>query len=184
MRDLFIDYVVRLYQNVPTTFVEGLVLVSCLGAVLMMVHWGVRKGTRYLSGLLLFEYVFFLCFMTVFIRTFNDNQKHDFRPFWSYAAIQDGGKHLLPEIIMNVVVFVPLGFLLGCAFKNMTWWKVMIIGMCVSGAVEALQFVYKRGFAEVDDVIHNTLGCMIGYGMFSILRYVYERIGKRNVAVL
>ena len=60
----------------------------------------------------------------------------------------------------------------------------MIIGMCVSGAVEALQFVYKREFAEVDDVIHNTLGCMIGYGMFSIVRYGYERIGKRNVAVL
>lgn len=181
MKDLFIDYVVKLYKKVPTTLVEGLVLVSCLVAVLMMVRFGIRKGTRYLLGLLLFEYALFLYFTTVFVRTFKDNQEHDFRPFWSYAAIQDGREQLLPEIIMNVVVFVPVGFLLGCAIKNMTWWKVMIIGTSVSGAIETMQFVYNRGFAEVDDVMHNTLGCMIGYGFYSLVRSWYERIGNRSV---
>lgn len=60
----------------------------------------------------------------------------------------------------------------------------MIIGTSVSGAIETMQFVYNRGFAEVDDVIHNTLGSLIGYGMFSIIRYGYEKISKRRLSVL
>lgn len=30
--------------------------------------------------------------------------------------------------------------------------------------IETLQFVLKRGFTEVDDVWHNVVGCVIGWG--------------------
>ena len=42
----------------------------------------------------------------------------------------------------------------------------------------------KCGFAETDDVIHNTLGCLLGYGLYSIIKIGYEKISKRHVAVL
>ncbi len=89
---------------------------------------------------------------------------------------------LLAENIMNVVVFVPVGLLLGIAFKQMTWWKALLIGCSISVTIESLQFFFMRDFSEVDDVMHNTLGCLIGYGIYSIARYGYERISIRSVA--
>lgn len=151
----------------------------CIGVVLLIAFYGFKRGFRYSSGLLLVEYVYLLFCSTVFFRKVNENLRYGLHPFWSY-----GRDDLIAENVMNVVVFVPLGVLLGCAFKRMTWWKVMVIGMCVSLIIEAMQFMYKRGFAEVDDVMHNTLGCLIGYSIYSLIRMGYERVSKRNVAIL
>ena len=72
---------------------------------------------------------------------------------------------------MNVV---PVGLMLGSflrvkgsstseATKSMTWLMVAIIGCGISVTIESLQFFLMRGFSEVDDVMHNTLGCILGY---------------------
>ena len=70
---------------------------------------------------------------------------------------------------MNVVVFIPVGLLLGSAFKQMTWWKALLIGCSISIAIESLQFCFMKGFSEVDDVMHNTVGCLIGFGFYSLI---------------
>lgn len=36
--------------------------------------------------------------------------------------------------------------------------------------IELLQLVMLKGCAEMDDIIHNTIGCMIGYGILYLLR--------------
>lgn len=102
---------------------------------------------------------------TVVFRKFNENKKYDFHPFWSYSALKDGREVLLAENMMNVVVFIPVGILLGFAFPNIKWWKAMLVGCCISVTIEALQYFFHRGFSEFDDLMHNTLGCLIGYGM-------------------
>ena len=90
---------------------------------------------------------------------------------------------------MNVIVFIPIGMILGLLFrvkgswlpngswlmvkgssaseatKSMTLLMVAIIGCGISVTIEALQFFLMRGFSEVDDVMHNTLGCIFGYIM-------------------
>ena len=87
-------------------------------------------------------------------------RQYDFHPFWSYSR-----PDLLVENIMNVVVFIPVGLLLGIAFKQMTWWKALLIGCSISITIEALQFWFMKGFSEVDDVMHNTVGCLLGWFM-------------------
>lgn len=58
---------------------------------------------------------------------------------------------------------MPVGILLGLAFRSITWWKALLIGCGISVSIEALQYFFQRGFAETDDVMHNTLGCVLGY---------------------
>ena len=78
---------------------------------------------------------------------------------------------------MNVVVFVPVGLLLGIAFKQMTWWKALLIGCSISITIEALQFWFMKGFSEEDDVMHNTVGCILGYMMVRGLRFSMKLVG-------
>ena len=42
----------------------------------------------------------------------------------------------------------------------------MMVGAGISVMIELLQLIFKRGLCEVDDVIHNVLGCMVGYGVY------------------
>lgn len=174
MREQFRTYIVSLYQNIPTEVYEGLLSVCCLGLVLLLGFCGIKKGLRYSSMLLLIEYVFLLFCSMVIFRTSGETRQYDFQPLWSYQAIQDGREDLFAENIMNVVVFIPVGLLLSIAFKQVTWWKVLLIGCGISVTIEALQFFFMRGFSEVDDVMHNTLGCLLGYGIMTILRIIFN----------
>ena len=57
----------------------------------------------------------------------------------------------------------PVGFLLPIARGRRVSWKVgLFVGVLISGTIEVLQFVLRRGLFEWDDIIHNSLGCMIG----------------------
>ena len=125
-----------------------------------------KIGFRYSAALFLLEYIFLLFCSTVIFRPTGDTRQYDFHPFWSYNAIQEGREDLLAENIMNVVVFIPVGLILGLLLKDKKAWLIsLIIGCGISVTIEALQFFLMRGFSEVDDVMHNTLGCVIGFLM-------------------
>ena len=123
---------------------------------------------------MLLNYIFLLFCSTVFYRTTADYKKFDFTPFWSYKAIEEGADNLILENVVNVMMFLPIGFLLGCAFLNMRWWKALLIGCGISVSIEALQYFYHRGFSEIDDVMHNTLGCVIGLGVYKLFELTFR----------
>ena len=176
MRDEFERYIISLYQDIPQEVYEGLLSVFCLGLVVFIGWKGFKIGLRYSVALLLIEYIFLIFCSTVIFRATGETRQYDFHPFWSYDRPE-----LLVENIMNVVVFVPVGLLLGIAFKQMTWWKALLIGCSISVTIELLQFFFMRGFSEMDDVMHNTMGCLIGFGVYAIGRYGYERLSTWSI---
>lgn len=167
MRDEFKQYIISLYKDIPQEVYEGLLSVFCLGVVFFVAFKGIRTGFRWSSFLLLIEYIFLLFCSTVIFRPTGETRQYDFHPFWSYDRPE-----LLVENIMNVVVFIPVGLLLGSAFKQMTWWKALLIGCSISITIEALLFWFMRGFSEVDDVMHNTVGCLIGFLIVSGFHHI------------
>ena len=71
--------------------------------------------------------------------------------------------------LISVVAFITFGLMAGAVFRSMSWKKMLVIGMCLSIGIEVLQFVFRKGFSEVDDVMHNTLGCLIGYSLWRMV---------------
>lgn len=151
----------RQIQHIPDEYLIGVAIVVIIGIIVSFWWKGLKKGLRYSSGLTLTGYIFLVFCSTVFLRKVGKIQRYDFHPFWSYNR-----SDLLVENIMNVVVFIPVGLLIGVAFKRMTWWKAMLTGCGIAVTIEVLQFFFMRGFSEIDDVMHNTLGCLIGYGAY------------------
>ncbi len=173
MRDYFIRYLVNLYQDVPSIVYEGLLSVFCFGAVALVAIRGFSKGVKYSVGLLAIEYVLLIYCATVVFREYSENVGHNFTPFWSYKAIENGRNDLLAENIMNVVVFAPVGLLLSCVCRRLKWWMVLWIGFFISASIETFQFFFHKGFSEVDDVIHNTLGCAIGIMIAAVIKEIW-----------
>lgn len=71
---------------------------------------------------------------------------------------------------MNVVLFYPAGLLL-CSLLPEGWKKwcrvllTFVVLCALSCGIEYAQFIYALGQAEIDDVIHNSLGALLG-GVF------------------
>lgn len=179
MQDQFLDYFFHLYHYVPSNLYMVLLSIFCVLSIIIILYKGIKVGIKVVAGLFFFEYVILLLCSTVVFRKIGSSIGYDITPFWSYKAIENGRDELLAENIMNVLVFIPVGLLISCVSLRLKWWMVLLIGFGISLSIESLQFVLKRGFSEFDDVFHNTLGCAIGYGLFSLIKYGYERIHKR-----
>lgn len=97
-----------------------------------------------------------------------DNSASSLIPFHSYYVVFTGGeRELLRCNFMNVVLFYPAGLLV-CALLPKRWRRgkkvLFVAGLLalVSVGIEFCQYQFALGQAEVDDVIHNTLGALIG----------------------
>ena len=89
-------------------------------------------------------------------------------PFASYyAALHGGSREIYRTNFMNAVLFFPAG-LLGCEILPRRWrhWKkavpVTAVLTLFSVGIEYAQYRFGLGLAETDDVIHNTLGALLG----------------------
>ena len=159
MRDEFEQYIISLYKDIPQEVYEDLLSVFCLVVVLFVAFKGIRTGFRWSSVLLLIEYIFLLFYSTVIFRPTGEARQYDYHPFWSYNRPE-----LLVANIMNVIVFIPIGMILGSLLRvKGSWLVALLIGCSISITIEALLFWFMKGFSEVDDVMHNTLGCILGY---------------------
>ena len=80
------------------------------------------------------------------------------------------------NIILNILMFVPLGFMIPLLFKKCKrWYITYLIGFGATLFIEILQLISKRGIFELDDIINNTLGCIIGYGIVIFFISIYEK---------
>ena len=84
-------------------------------------------------------------------------------------------------LLLNLALFLPLGVLLpllGTRFRNVTW--VLGTAAVLSLAVELLQFVLRRGSADIDDWFLNVLGAFLGW---CLLRFVLGLRERKKKAV-
>lgn len=174
---LFRDYIYILIHSVPQTIYLILLAFLCIFSILRISFKGFGKGFKDVVIVLLIEYIVFLYCSTVIYRAINLENTHNFVPFWSYVKIINGtSSDLLPQNIMNVVMFLPVGVLGGGLFHKNAIWKVVGIAAAISLSIETMQLVLQRGFSEFDDVFHNTLGGLLGYVLWKgakIIRIKY-----------
>lgn len=173
MEKRFVDYLDGLYPDIPASVYVVLSFFFLLCAVLAYSTRGFRQGNKIVIWLITMEYIFLIFYVTVIQRPYSERINHNFMPFWSYGAIQNGSLNLFPVIVMNVVMFIPVGFLIGCV-SRLAWSNVLFIGLCISVTIETLQFLLKKGFSELDDVIHNTLGCLIGFSIVAVINVIWK----------
>ena len=81
----------------------------------------------------------------------------------------------LEGIVLNALLFIPFGYLAPLFYKKTQWWKIMILGMAASLIIEIIQLVTRLGYADVNDLINNTIGILIG---FILYKTVLSRHGE------
>jgi len=110
----------------------------------------------------------FFLYLAVFARSAHDVGT-ELIPFWSYKASvsQYYALDVFFQIIENIGIFVPIGFLLPFLFGKKSSAKTVIpTAFLLSLFAEVSQLVFSLGVCETDDLINNTLGAVVGYGLY------------------
>ncbi len=106
---------------------------------------------------------------TVFSRM-PEGRRYELELFWSWKeALGIGSSNplqqadFLEEIILNIILLMPAGFLLPFVCNRpLRWTAGLTEGLLLSGCIEGLQLLLGRGLFEFDDILHNSIGCMAG----------------------
>ena len=83
-----------------------------------------------------------------------------------------GMKNVIVNLLGNVVAFMPYGFWLPVISKKCDGlFRILLCSLSCSLAVEVTQFVTKKGSFDVDDLLLNTMGGLLGFWCYRIIRY-------------
>ena len=95
-----------------------------------------------------------------------------YREAWAEFAARDWR-----NLILNILMFVPFGFLLPFGIRKMrVFWRTYLCGFIVTLGIEVIQLASGKGIFEWDDILNNTVGTMIGYGIFLIVYALWQSV--------
>ncbi|HTR28904.1 MAG TPA: VanZ family protein [Puia sp.] len=95
----------------------------------------------------------------------------NFVPFRTILFYLHSGKGLVIvglNLIGNIVVLIPVGFLAPFVFRGMDWRRAILLAVASGLTIEGMQAIFQVGIFDVDDLILNGLGVMFGYCCFAI----------------
>lgn len=106
---------------------------------------------------------------------------HNFIPFktisyYLFTAADMNFSIRIVNLAGNVIGFMPFGFLMPLLSRKFLNLKVIILAtFCLSLAFELIQLIFRFGSFDVDDLILNTFGGVLGYlFIFLILKFIFN----------
>lgn len=148
-----------------------------------------RKQFRVLGKILFVVYILFILYFLIFSDWYgrsgvmedyhyNLTPLREIKRFWEYR--DQLGIWSVVNLFGNVLVFVPFGFFEPMASKKRSFLGTVADGLFLSMVVEVFQLVSKVGRFDVDDLILNTLGAIVGYLLFLICNAMRRMYGAKR----
>jgi len=144
-----------------------------------------RETIIRISGILFFMYS---CLMVweVFVgpyRSYSGIRRYNLYPFKTIVDYFMNSRQysfdvLFINLAANIVTFIPLGFFASLLFKRFSnIITVVVFSTITITVIETLQFVFNVGVFDIDDIILNTLGCIVGFTLYKIIKWI---LGKQK----
>ena len=99
----------------------------------------------------------------------------EIRRFIAYRDIL-GWRAVLLNIAGNMAAFVPFGFFLPEIWEQVNrWYTTTLLGFVFSLCIETVQLISRVGSFDVDDLLLNTAGALVGYVAFCLAKGVWKK---------
>jgi len=146
---------------------------------------------RFACKALLILYLVALAYVCLFSeqwgRQATENYRYNLVPFkeisrfYIYKDVVGFSSFML-NLFGNILVFIPFGLILPVIrVRKKKLFNVILSTFLLSLLIETIQLFLRVGAFDVDDLILNTMGGVIGYILFLIINFVRRGYGKRNI---
>ena len=165
------------YGSPRTTLLLLLVLMSMIGfCVLVYYFLNYVHEIRAIPALLLLLYLGVVSYITVFSR--QKGSQNDILLDFSYVsrAIRERSLFWLQHPLLNVGLFLPVGFLFTATYPKKLNQAGLVIpfGLMLSVMIETAQMILQNGQCDLEDLITNALGAYLGLLIYRLI-YTQER---------
>lgn len=170
------------FRGIPdSVFIISFLILSVLIVLVFMLRKNRRNTRRAVFSMLLVEYVFLMFCSTIVCRKSHPElSRLELMPFWNYQDVLLSGKPMhYWEVLLNIALYTPIGFLFGCLYKRIV--PTVLICVLLSVITEVLQYVLHRGLCETDDVIHNSIGGLLGFLFLNIVIKCFKKLKYKNI---
>lgn len=151
-----------------------------------------RKRTQYriLGKILFVLYIifvfYFLLISEIYGRTGEMQEYHynlvlfrEIKRFWNYRR-RLGIFATATNLLGNVLIFLPFGFFMAMASKYRSFLSTLVYSFALSLTVEISQLFMKVGCFDVDDLLLNTIGGMLGFITFAVCNVIRRNYAKKK----
>lgn len=141
--------------------IKYLFIIYCIGLIFILFIYGGRTGNQF--HLKIFSKEHFKMINIIPFKTILD-----FLEKMANSTINTN--IVIINLFANLLMFIPMGMALPILFaeKFNSLWKTIKFVICLVMLVEIIQFITFIGYADIDDLILNTIGAIIGYSIIKI----------------
>lgn len=105
---------------------------------------------------------------------------HEIHRYIAYRR-QLGARNVFLNLAGNILLFVPFGFFAPMLFRRLRgFFRILLASMGLSACVEITQLITHLGCCDVDDVILNTIGGMLGAMCCGIILFLNRRAEQKK----
>lgn len=142
---------------------------------------------RNLTRILFAAYFLILIWILLFKMSFSldelyKNRSINIIPF--IGSVLVNGRIYINEIINNILVFIPVGIYICMLKEDWSILRKISVGFFISLGIEVLQFVLAIGATDITDLLGNTLGGIIGIGVFYLFSKVFKNKTNKIINIL
>lgn len=149
------------------------------------INWS-KKAVKIMSAIAFLVYSGLLIYLTLFAHRFGRNILSRYiniiplRNIIRFLTSTNPLEVIVINIAGNIVAFVPLGFLLPLITKKADSFRnMLLISVLASFTIESLQYITGTGVTDIDDILLNTLGGLLGYLLYKAVKTGID--GKNKV---
>lgn len=161
-------------QSWPMILIVTTIIVSMRIAYLLKNY---KELVLYKELIMLLFIIYVMCLF--YVVTFQDVSwtTSNFVPFKEILRYKFGTRLFFLNVIGNMLMFVPYGFFVGYILKTKKVITALVLGLITSITIETTQLQIGRVF-DIDDIILNVVGVIIGFYLFRFLDGIKEKLPK------
>ena len=138
------------------------------------------KYIKVIFTVLLIAYLLLLTYLTLLSKYYGREVEHrsinimPFRTIFEFLTSEYNVKTITTNLVGNIAAFMPMGFLLPIVFNKLyRLRKVIYLSFIASLMIEAMQYLLRVGASDIEDIILNVLGAVLGYWIMRYVRLIY-----------
>ena len=170
-------------RNMITSFfpdVWPIIIIITVIACSLRIAYLIKNNQRFCFYKELSMLIFILYVMCLFeVVTIQDHNYglSNFIPFQEIFRYEIGSRLFIKNIIGNILLFLPYGYFASEYLKSKKVWPICFLTMIVTLTIECVQLNIGRTF-DIDDVILNTMGGILGYFLYRLIEYIKVKLPK------
>lgn len=163
------------------TLINGIWPILCIFVVSLItirLSYLVERHQKFVLYKEFFSLVFIIYILLLFELVTNTDVQgvsNNFIPFKEILRYEIGSKYFIWNVIGNIAIFIPFGFAVSLYLKSKKLAKPFFIALVTSTTIECVQMFIGRSF-DIDDIILNLIGGIIGYFIYSLLAYIEKHL--------